>query len=364
MKVTLVAGARPNFMKIAPIIHEIKRVQKLGKDIQFRLVHTGQHYDEKLSHSFFKQLNIPEPDVNLGVGSGSHAEQTANIMTRFEKELMKNKPDIVLVVGDVNSTMACSIAAKKLHIDVAHVEGGIRSRDMEMPEEVNRLVTDSIADYFFTTSELANKNLRKEGHGNHKLFLVGNTMIDTLKANMNRLIKPALFDEYKLKPKKYLVMTLHRPSNVDDTDNLKNILKVLEETSKDYKIVFPVHPRTQKNLQKIKLPEKFIVTDPLGYLEFIYLVKNSFAVITDSGGIQEETTVMKIPCVTLRKNTERPETVTEGTNILAGIDTYRFKPYFTKLFSGKWKKGSIPKFWDGKTSPRIVKQLLKIYNSK
>jgi len=353
-------------MKIAPIIHEIKRVQKLGKKISFRLVHTGQHYDEKLSHSFFKQLNIPEPDVNLGVGSGSHAEQTANIMTRFEKELIENRPDIVLVVGDVNSTMACSIAAKKLHIDVAHVEGGIRSHDMEMPEEVNRLVTDSIADYFFTTSELANKNLRKEGHGNNKLFLVGNTMIDTLKANMNRLVKPALFDEYKLKPKKYLVMTLHRPSNVDDTENLKNILKVLEETSKakdvDYKIVFPVHPRTQKNLQKIKLPEKFIVTDPLGYLEFIYLVKNSFAVITDSGGIQEETTVMKIPCVTLRKNTERPETVTEGTNILAGIDTHKFKPYFTKLFSGKWKKGGVPKFWDGKTSPRIVKQLLKIYN--
>ena len=189
-------------MKIAPIIHEIKRVKKLGKNISFRLVHTGQHYDEKLSHSFFKQLNIPEPDVNLGVGSGSHAEQTANIMVKFEKELIENRPDIVLVVGDVNSTMACSIAAKKLNIDVAHVEGGIRSRDMEMPEEINRLVTDSIADYFFTTSELANKNLRKEGHGNHKLFLVGNTMIDTLKANMNRLVKPALFDEYNLKPKK------------------------------------------------------------------------------------------------------------------------------------------------------------------
>ncbi|MBS1492806.1 MAG: UDP-N-acetylglucosamine 2-epimerase (non-hydrolyzing) [Bacteroidetes bacterium] len=364
MKVTLVAGARPNFMKIAPIIHEIKRIQKLGKKITFRLVHTGQHYDEKLSHSFFKQLNIPEPDVNLGVGSGSHAEQTANIMVKFEKELMANRPDIVLVVGDVNSTMACSISAKKLNIDVAHVEGGIRSRDMEMPEEINRLVTDSIADYFFTTSELANKNLRKEGHSDKKLFFVGNTMIDTLKANLSKLKKPVFFDEYKLKPKKYLVVTLHRPSNVDDADNLKMLLKTLEETSKDYKIVFPVHPRTQKNLKQIKLSDKFIITDPLSYLEFIYLVKNSFAVITDSGGIQEETTVMKIPCVTLRKNTERPETVTEGTNILAGIDTYKFKPYFQKLFSGKWKKGGIPKFWDGKTSPRIVKQLLTIYKNK
>jgi UDP-N-acetylglucosamine 2-epimerase (non-hydrolysing) len=359
MKITIVAGARPNFMKIAPIIHAIQKAQSEGKDIEFRLVHTGQHYDKKMSGDFFEQLQIPNPDANLESGGGSQAEQTANIMIRFEKELLEHPTDLVLVVGDVTSTMACAITAQKLHTKVAHVEAGIRSNDWTMPEEINRLVTDAITNYFFTTTEDAGNNLLAAGIKKEAIFFVGNTMIDTLLKNRPNFKKPPLWDSLGLITQNYLVMTLHRPANVDEEHKLKELVgEILAHTQ--YKpIVFPVHPRTAKALQNvgIKHPRLHLV-EPLGYLEFNYLVENAMAVITDSGGITEETTVMGIPCMTLRNNTERPETVTIGTNELLGTNSKSIGPALEKLFSGNWKKGSVPPFWDGKTSERIVDHLL------
>lgn len=365
MKVTLIAGARPNFMKIAPIIHAIHKAQKNGKNVCYRLVHTGQHYDRNMSHSFFEQLDIPEPHINLESGGGTQAEQTANIMTRFEKDLTQNPADIVLVVGDVTSTMACSIVAKKLCIQVAHVEAGIRSGDITMPEEVNRIVTDSISDYFFTTSEIANNNLRKTGIEESKIFFVGNTMIDTLLKNRPRFTKPQLWDEAKLLKKSFFVLTLHRPANVDQENNLRILMIEIIRAARGLPIVFPVHPRTAKNLSAlgVEAPNLFMV-DPLSYLEFNYLVENAKCVITDSGGVTEETTVMSIPCVTLRNSTERPETVYIGTNELIGTDPGAIKPAMDKMFSGKWKRGSIPELWDGKTAERIVEILFKINSNK
>lgn len=361
MLITIIAGARPNFMKIAPIIEAIN-VEKLnGKNIDFRLVHTGQHYDKKMSGDFFEQLGIPEPHVNLEAGGGTQAEQTAAIMIGFEKDLMQHKADIVLVVGDVTSTMACSIVAQKLGVKVAHVEGGIRSNDWSMPEEINRLVTDSITNYFFTTSEVANENLLKSGVSEKDIYFVGNTMIDTLLKNRNRFVKPAIWDQVNLKDKEYFVLTLHRPANVDQEGQLKELLDQIVIHSKNLPIIFPVHPRTAKNLQSIGFKANNLhFVEPLGYLEFNYLVERSFAVITDSGGITEETTVLSIPCITLRKNTERPETITIGTNELIGTDPKAIEPALNKLFSGNWKKGAIPKYWDGKTGPRIVEHLLKL----
>lgn len=361
MKITIIAGARPNFMKIAPIIHAIIKAKNNGENISYRLVHTGQHYDKKMSGAFFEELNIPEPDINLGCGGGSQAEQTAAIMVAFEKELMANPADLVLVVGDVTSTMACSIVAKKLNTKVTHIEAGIRSWDLTMPEEINRMVTDTLTDYFFTTSETANKNLKNLGVSEDKIFFVGNVMIDTLLANINRFNKPDFFDKIKLQPQKYLVLTLHRPANVDEEEILKSLMSEILINVKGLPVIFPMHPRTAKIFNKLGLDfDNLYIVEPLGYLEFNYLVKNSKAVITDSGGITEETTVMGIPCITLRDNTERPETCTIGTNELIGTDPKAIKPTLNKLFNGNWKKGGIPELWDGKAAERIIDVLLNI----
>lgn len=361
MKIAIIAGARPNFIKIAPIIHEINLQKKLGNNIDFRLIHTGQHYDMNMSGSFFDQLNIPAPHVNLNCGGGSQAEITSSIMIKFEKELMKNPVDLVLVFGDVTSTMACAIVSQKLQIKVGHVEGGIRSNDWSMPEEINRLITDSITNYFFTTSITANKNLLRSGVDKKFIYFVGNTMIDTLFANKSKFKPPLIWESLDLKQKRYIIITLHRPANVDSEIKLKNILSEIIINNNSYDLIFPMHPRTKKVFDKLSLKnEKLHVIDPLSYFEFNFLVKNSLAVITDSGGITEETTVMSIPCLTLRDNTERPETITEGTNELIGTDPKLIGPALNTLFSGNWKKGKIPHLWDGNTSKRIVEQLLKL----
>lgn len=362
MNITIVAGARPNFIKIAPIIKAIQALQKLPDgQIDYCLVHTGQHYDDKMSDTFFKQLEIPAPNINLKSGGGSQAEQTATIMISFEKYLINNPTDIVLVVGDVTSTMACSIVAKKLNTKVAHVEAGIRSFDLTMPEEINRMVTDSITDYFFTTSEYANINLRNSGVPESSIFFVGNVMIDTLLSNISKLIKPDFYDKLRLEHNKYIVLTMHRPSNVDEEDKLRLLLLEIADNVKNIPIIFPIHPRTANVLSgRFDLMSNIHVVDPLGYLEFNYLVKNSFAVITDSGGITEEATVMGVPCITLRNNTERPETVFLGTNELVGTDSNDINNALNKLINGNWKKGSIPDKWDGKAAERIVNELIKI----
>jgi len=362
MKIDLIAGARPNFMKIAPIIEAIEMASKNGENISYRLIHTGQHYDKKMSGDFFEQLGIPEPHANLEAGGGSQAEQTAAIMIRFEKELQENPADLVLVVGDVTSTMACTITAQKLHTKVAHVEAGIRSGDWTMPEEINRMVTDSITNYFFTTTEIANENLRNLGIGDERIFLVGNTMIDTLLKNRSKFICPSIWHGLNLKAGEYIVMTLHRPANVDEEGKLKLLIQEIVDHSYDLPILFPVHPRTAKILESMGISHKRLhMIEPLGYLEFNYLVENAKAVITDSGGITEETTVMGIPCMTLRDNTERPETITIGTNELLGTDPKAIKPALEKLFAGEWKKGGIPEFWDGCTAERIVAHLIELY---
>lgn len=361
MHITIIAGARPNFMKISPIIREILIKNEEGFDVKYSLVHTGQHYDEKMSETFFKELSIPKPHTNLASGSGTQAEQTATIMLAFEKYLTSNPTDLVMVVGDVTSTLACAIVAKKANVKLAHVEGGIRSYDSTMPEEINRKVTDSISDYFFTTTKWASENLIKEGVSSDSVFLVGNVMIDTLKHNLINIRKPSFFDEAKLVAGSYFVLTLHRPNNVDNADNLRAILNEISENSNDLPIIFPVHPRTKLRIEEENITFKNIhYVDPMGYLEFNYLVKNSFAVITDSGGITEETTVLGIPCMTIRNNTERPETCTIGTNELIGTNPKNIKPALQKLFAGNWKKGSIPKLWDGKSAERIIDILLNL----
>jgi len=359
MNVDLIAGARPNFMKIAPIIDAIKADR--DQVVKFRLVHTGQHYDYKMSGSFFEELGIPHPDVNLEVGSGTQAEQTAKIMQGYEALLLKEPTDLCLVVGDVTSTMACAIAAKKLNIKVAHVEGGIRSRDITMPEEINRLVTDAITDYFFTTSDVANTNLANEGHGPQKIHFVGNTMIDSLLKHMPRFTKPAFFDELKLEQGKYFVMTMHRPANVDQPEMLNHFFEKIMEGAGDVPVVFPIHPRTRKTAESNNIVfDGLHLVDPMPYLQFNYLVQNAMGVVTDSGGITEETTVMGVPCLTLRDNTERPETCTLGTNELIGTNPNAIPEPMQKIRRGEWKKGAIPALWDGKTAPRIVEILKKL----
>ncbi len=359
MNITIIAGARPNFMKIAPIIRAIEASRNQGNNIHYRLVHTGQHYDQKLSGSFFDELNIPTPDVNLEVGSGSHAVQTAQIMVKFEEEMMQNPCDYVLVVGDVNSTMACAIVAKKLHTKVIHVEAGLRSFDLRMPEEINRMVTDAITDLFFTTTELAGSHLKKAGIPDEAIYFVGNTMIDTLIANLGNLRAPEVFEKQQLKPGGYWVMTLHRPSNVDEAHKLLGLLNLIAENAGEKPVIFPVHPRTANTLKDLgELPSNIVFTDPLPYLEFMYLVKNAAAAVTDSGGIQEETTYLGIPCITLRENTERPETVSVGSNVLCGFNPDLMKKAFDDLNSGNWKTGEIPELWDGKTAERIVDAIL------
>ncbi len=362
MKLTIVAGARPNFMKIAPIIRVIKNEVLLGKNISFRLVHTGQHYDEKMSATFFDELNIPFPNVNLECGGGTQAEQTAAILIAFEKELLANPTDLVLVVGDVTSTMACAIVAKKLNCKVVHIEAGIRSFDLTMPEEINRMVTDSITDYFFTTTQLANQNLLNTGVDKSKIFFVGNVMIDTLLANLPRFKKPIFFDDFNLIKEEYFVLTMHRPANVDETEKLKVMMNEIVNNVNGLPIIFPMHPRTTKIFSNLHISANNLkMVEPLSYLEFNYLVKNCKAVITDSGGITEETTVMGIPCLTLRDNTERPETINIGTNELIGTNPNDIKPALDKLFKGNWKKGGIPYLWDGKAAERIVNEILNIF---
>ena len=389
-------------MKIAALIHAIQAAQKQGKNVQFRLVHTGQHYDKNMSDTFFEELGIPAPDVNLGCGGGTQAEQTAAIMVAFEKELLAHPTDVVLVVGDVTSTMACSIVAKKLNTKVCHVEAGIRSWDLTMPEEINRMVTDSLADYMFTTSEVANRNLVRQGaelveglelsversskvesgeslpedkyafeRVPQKVWHVGNVMIDTLLANRARFRKPEVWDELGLKEKEFVVMTMHRPANVDEENHLRAMMEQIIDNVHGLPVIFPIHPRTAKILKELMsegmneltIEERFPnlhIVEPLGYLEFNYLVERAKAVVTDSGGITEETTVMGVPCITLRDNTERPETCTVGTNELIGTKPEAIKPALDKLFAGEWKKGAIPELWDGHAAERIIAILAEL----
>ena len=374
--IDLIAGARPNFMKIAPIIAALNRrtvPPDPGKEnsqlstlnsqpvLRYRLIHTGQHYDRAMSESFFEQLGLPEPDLNLEVGSGTQAEQTANIMVRYEQALITQRADLCLVVGDVTLTMACAIVARKLGVPVAHVEGGIRSGDWSMPEEINRVVTDSITNWFFTTSETANANLKAAGVTEDRIFFVGNTMINTLLKQMPRLRPPAILNEAGLRPREYFVLTLHRPSNVDAPEKLLALLSAVASGTRGLPVVFPIHPRTRKVLSTVNSqPSTLKLIAPLGYLEFNHLVKHAKAVITDSGGITEETTVMDIPCLTLRDNTERPETVTMGTNKLVGTNPENLAPAFEQLFAGAWPKGRVPEKWDGHAAERIVAELVRL----
>jgi UDP-N-acetylglucosamine 2-epimerase (non-hydrolysing) len=347
MKVLNVVGARPNFMKIAPIAEEMKKTPGLNGV----LVHTGQHYDEGMSDVFFRELVIPVPDVHLGVGSGTHAEQTARIMVEFEKTCLSEKPDLVLVVGDVNSTMACTIVAAKLRISVAHVEAGLRSFDRAMPEEINRLVTDALADLLFTTSRDADENLKREGVDPAKIHFVGNVMIDTLLKHRQKAA--ALKIE---KPEQYALVTLHRPSNVDDPSVLGPILEALNQIGKTIPVLFPIHPRTRKRVEDFGLSMNGIRTiEPLGYLEFLNLESTATVVLTDSGGLQEETTILGVPCLTLRHNTERPVTIEHGTNIMVGPDKARILEAFRRIMSGDWKPAGPPEFWDGHAAERIVR---------
>lgn len=369
-KIILVAGARPNFMKIAPLMDEFN----INENFNPVLVHTGQHYDEKMSDLFFKQLGIPEPDINLEVGSASHAVQTARIMERFEKVCVDEKPDAVLVVGDVNSTAACVMVASKLQIKTIHYEAGLRSNDRTMPEEINRLVTDAICDIFFTTSVDADENLMNEGKKQDKIFMVGNLMIDSLVNNLKKAKgldveivgqngKSYILGQ-DIKAGQYGVMTFHRPSNVDKKEDLENLLGVWGAISKKIPLIFPIHPRTLKNINQFGLKEKteffpnLILCEPIGYLEFLRFVSESKFVLTDSGGIQEETTYLNIPCLTIRPNTERPVTVWEGTNKL--IKTQEAENEIDLILHGKGKKGKAPKFWDGKSANRIVTILEKM----
>ncbi len=355
MKLTLVVGARPNFMKVASLINATKEFE----NIQFTLVHTGQHYDKNLNEVFFEDLEIPKPDINLEVGSGSQAFQTAEIMVKFELFLRTHETDFVIVVGDINSSMACAIVAKKMNFRLAHIEAGLESGDREMPEEINRLIIDAIADYYFATTKYAVDNLLKRGISSNKIFLVGNTMIDSLIRSLPK-IRPS---EHQSKiTKEYILLTLHRPSNVDSFEKLNSILKVIEDSTLDnLQIVFPLHPRTLKKISDQYLEnDKFVILEPLRYLEFLFLIKNAKLIITDSGGIQEETTYLKKPCLTLRNSTERPETCSQGTNILIGDDYQLIKQHVLEIISGNEKKGSDIEFWDGNTGQRIIKTLKEI----
>lgn len=379
MKILNVVGARPNFMKIVPIIREMEKVA--GMD--WLLVHTGQHYDVEMSEAFFQELAIPKPDINLEVGSETHACQTGQIMMAFEDVCLREEPDLVLVVGDVNSTIACSLVASKLHIPVAHVEAGLRSFDRKMPEEINRMVTDILSTYLFTTCEEADENLLREGVAPEKIFLVGDVMIDTLYAHLKTIRKMDTWRRMGLKEGEYAVLTLHRPSNVDDRHVLGEIITALEEISQHLPIIFPIHPRTRKAVHRFGYEESFIFMDskhslatapqsgetldghgircyePLGYLEFQNLVVHSRFVMTDSGGIQEETTVLGIPCLTLRDTTERPVTISQGTNLLLGHDAGRIVEEAMKILRGEGKRGQSPPLWDGRASERIVHILAK-----
>jgi len=361
MKILSVVGTRPNFIKIAPLVNEMSK----HPEIKQILVHTGQHYDKEMSKFFFDDLGIPKPDINLGIGSASDVTQTAKIMVEFEKVLLKENPDLVIVVGDVNSTLASALAAAKCKVKVAHVEAGLRSFDSGMPEELNRILTDHISDFLFTTEESGNKNLIDEGINENKIFFVGNVMIDSLLSHKDKSKQSKILPKLKLEKNNYSVLTLHRPGNVDNKESLEYILNILNEIQKKIKLVFPVHPRTLKNLDNfnlmngIKNQKNLIITEPLGYLDFINLMSNSKFVITDSGGIQEETTVLGVPCITMRNNTERPVTVEQGRNVLVSTDENRIIGATDKSIKGTSFKAKVPQLWDGKASKRIVEVILR-----
>ena len=350
----IVGGARPNFMKIAPLIKEFKR-----QNIKFKLIHTGQHYDYNMSKIFFDNLGIVKPDYFLNVGSGSHAVQTAKIMVEFEKILIKESPNLIIVVGDVNSTIACALVTKKLNTELAHIEAGLRSFDVKMPEEINRRLTDQIADYLFVTEESGVINLKNEGIDSSRIFFVGNMMIDTLISNLEKARKTNFYKALDLICGSYGLVTIHRPSNVDSREDLERIIEKLNFIQSKIKIVFPIHPRTRKNMKKFNLDlelnkNNIVLTEPLGYLDFLNLMINAKLIITDSGGIQEEASYLKIPILTLRKNTERPITVEKGTNTLIGNDFSKLKINLENVLSNSYKKGQNIEKWDGKTSQRIV----------
>ena len=366
MKVINVVGARPNFMKMAPIIEAMNKYPEVITHI---LVHTGQHYDKYMSKSFFLDLGMPKPDIDLEVGSGSHAEQTARIMIEFEKVCLRERPDLVIVVGDVNSTLACAITAKKLGIKLAHVEAGLRSHDMLMPEEINRICTDVLCDYLFTTDHFANENLVAEGVSADKIFFVGNVMIDTLLKHKELASKLDLLEKWGLKHSKFATLTLHRPSNVDDSEIFRGILDALNEFTSKIPIIFPIHPRTRKMVKQFGFdsymsdtdrPHGLWVTKPLGYLELLHLNMNATMVITDSGGLQEETTALGVPCITLRNNTERPITCEIGTNFVAGNSRDNILNCMDSVLNGELINRSIPEKWDGKAADRVIQSLISI----
>ncbi len=357
-KILIIAGTRPNFVKIAPLLRAFAPYRRAARCV---FVHTGQHYDECMSEFFFKDLDIVKPDIFLGVGSASHAEQTARIMIRFEAVVLKEKPDLIMVVGDVNSTLACALVGAKLHVPTAHVESGLRSFDRTMPEEINRIVTDRLSDFLFTSCTEANQNLKREGVSTKKIFFVGNIMIDALRMVYPRILCSNVLTALKVLPKKYAVVTLHRPSNVDNKKALTLIFSALKRISQDIRLVFPVHPRTKHYLEKFSLqPEGAAITmiEPLGYIDFLKLYSEALFVVTDSGGVQEETTYLKIPCLTIRQNTERPVTVRLGTNTLIGINAQRLVGESMAILRGRGKIGRVPPLWDGRTAERIVRIVL------
>ena len=359
MKIIAVAGARPNFMKIAPLMEAFAATP----EIEPMLVHTGQHYDERMSDLFFRQLGIPQPDVNLGVGSGSHAAQTAEVMKAFEPVVLTEKPDAVLVVGDVNSTIACGLVAVKLGVKLVHVEAGLRSFDRGMPEEINRILTDAISDLLFCTEQSGVDNLRREGVPEERILLVGNVMIDTLLKNQAQAQASKVLDELGLQPGRYAVLTLHRPSNVDDPAVLGRLVDALEVIQAELPIVFPMHPRTRNNLARSKLGQRVAkmsglrTIDPVGYLDFLKLMSSAKLVLTDSGGIQEETTILKVPCLTLRENTERPVTAEVGSNRIVGTDPERVLSAYRDVMAGRGREPGTPLLWDGHAADRIARLL-------
>ena len=365
MKILSVVGTRPNFIKISSLVKEIK-----NNNIQHTLVHTGQHYDREMSKLFFDDLKLQKPDFNLGVGSGTYGQQIGRIIMDIEPIMIREQPDIVIVVGDVNSTFVGALVAKQLGFKVAHVEAGLRSFDMSMPEEINRILTDRISDFLFTTEESANSNLLNEGIPKDKIHFVGNVMIDTLLEHKKKSHNSKILEKLKITKKDYCTATIHRPSNVDNKKSFEKIISIINKIQKNFKVVFPIHPRTQKNLEIFGLEKtmgnmkNLVVTEPLGYLDFISLMDNSKFVVTDSGGIQEETTMLGVPCVTLRKNTERPVTLNEGTNMLVSTDQNKIITICKAIIQDRKVKGKIPKFWDGKSSKRIIKILLKELHNK
>jgi UDP-N-acetylglucosamine 2-epimerase (non-hydrolysing) len=358
-KIVCVVGARPNFIKAAPLLQELRKYPSRFSPL---LVHTGQHYDDNLSQLFFTDLNLPKPDEFLGVGSGSHAEQTARIMIEIERVLLRESPDLVVVFGDINSTLAAAIVTAKLRVPLAHVEAGLRSHDRTMPEEINRVLTDHLSDFLFASEVSGVRNLSKEGITDDKVFFTGNIMIDSLVANSESAMKSLVLEQLNLKPHEYATLTLHRPSNVDNAETLTKLMRAIKQISEQIPVIFPCHPRTRKRIAEFGLSD-FVadkglkISEPLGYLDFCRLVYNSKFVLTDSGGIQEETTYLRIPCLTLRENTERPVTTDIGTNILCGTDTEMILNEVAKIIGGKTKPGQVPELWDGHTAVRIVAAL-------